>query len=129
MEDIPENNLEYLFDMFIQNKRYSYDNTRFIVYTNKKIRQPRNSFINQEIQGAAYDFGNSLDELSSFMTFNCSPHPQDSELGQLNTFENISYPERDKLQCDLLQELINETQTVLARFRIFRLSVRNILDV
>jgi hypothetical protein len=129
MEDVPEENLEYLFDLFIQNRYYRYDNTRFISYTNVKIRQPKNSFINQDIQKTAYDFGDSLNKLSSFMALNCSPHRQNIELGQLNTFEHNPYPERDKLLWDLLQELIKITQTVLSNFRVFRLSVATNLGI
>jgi hypothetical protein len=129
MEDIPEENLEYLFDQFIQNRWYRYDKTRFISYTNEKIKQPKNVFINQRIQKAACDFGNSLNELSSFMALNCSPHRQNIKLGQLNNFEHIPYPARDKLLMDLLEELIKITNNVLIKFREFRLSVANNLGV
>jgi len=124
MEDIPEENLEYLFDLFIQNRWYRYDNTRFISYTNDKIKQPGNTFLNQDIQKAAYDFGESLDVLSLFMASNCFPHDKNTNLGQLNKFEHIPYPKRDKLLYDLLQQLIKITQNVLDKFRIFRLSVK-----
>jgi hypothetical protein len=129
MEDVPEENMEYLFDLFTQNRYYRYDNTRFISYTNAKIKQPKNTFINQDIQKAACDFGDSLDKLSSFMALNCSPHSQNIELGQLNNFSHIPYPKRDKLLLDLLQELINITQDVLSKFRIFRLVVVNNLGI
>jgi hypothetical protein len=129
MEDIPETYLEHLFDLFIQNRYYRYDNTRFISYTNEKIKQPMNTFINQDIQNTAYEFGNSLDELSLFMAANCSPHSQNIKLGQLKNFNYEPYPKRNQLLYDLLQELINITQNVLSKFRAFRLSVTTNLGI
>jgi len=130
MEDVPEDNLDSLFELFVQNRWYRYDNTRFIFYTNEKIKQPKNAFINKEIQKAAYDFGNSLDVLSLFMAKNCFVHEQNNELVQLNKFEYESdYSKRYKLIWDLLNELIQIKKDVLEKFRTFRTSVGDNLGV
>jgi len=61
--------------------------------------------------------------IAPFMASNCFPHDQNIKLGQLNKFEHIPYPKRDKLLYDLLRKLIKITQDILVKFRIFRLFV------
>ena len=129
MKDIPEENLEDLFSLIIANKRYKYDDTRFILDTNSKINLPKNTFINEEIQKKAYDFGYSLDLLSSFMAINFFPDKRDVKFGQLRNFESKPYPECYELLDNLLNELSSLMQDAFSKFRDFRFSVKTNLGI
>lgn len=130
MKNIPEDDLPYMLRWISNNGYYNYDDTNFIFEKFDDLKQPKNKFLNENINNKAYLFGECLKNLSIFLAFNFSPHDRNTKLARINQFEGVpDYSERDRLFFELNDKLFIKTEAVIESFGLFRLEVKKYLKI